>query len=355
MKQQLTRLFSFKNIIRLALACLIIFGAYKTFFPHKKDIMPVVLLINRYPMTPEDKQFLKNINPYGFLLSIPIHPELKLPDLKKELEEVLGRKDFLFFIDQEGGAVNRIRHFVDGFDAPAPETFGKLAEKNFDEAVRQAYEYGVRTGKTLKDLTIDVVFAPLAEPSAGPKTHRKSRYFSQNPETAKALADAFAKGLDDGGVTPCYKHFPGAPTETDPHQTQQEITDSLDTLRARGVKPFEEAARWNCLMTALAVYPAIDKDTTSIFSPAFYRFLRKEIPYQGLIIPDALNMEAAEGADITTIGARMNKALEAGADVVMPFFPFSSSPQWMEEQLRQIRTPQIKRFQKKVHLLKRRN
>ena len=80
MKQQLTRLFSFKNIIRLALACLIIFGAYKTFFPHKKDIMPVVLLINRYPMTPEDKQFLKNINPYGFLLSIPIHPGLKLPD-----------------------------------------------------------------------------------------------------------------------------------------------------------------------------------------------------------------------------------------------------------------------------------
>lgn len=346
---------TFKNFVRLSLAGVLLFAAFKALVPGKKDIMPVVLLINRYPLEEADKRFLKNVNPYGFLLSIPIHPGLELPRLKAELEEVLGRNDFLFFIDQEGGAVNRIKHFVGGFDAPAPETFGKLAEKDLGEAVRQVYEYGLRTGKTLKEMAVDVVFAPLAEPSAGPDTHRRSRYFSQNPRIAKELADAFARGLNDGGVTPCYKHFPGAPTETDPHETAQEIPASLQTLHEQNLPQFRQAARWNCLMTAHAVYPAIDTQNTSTFSPAFYRFLRKELPFDGIIFPDALNMEAADGADISTTGVRMNKALEAGADVVLPFFPFSAEPEWMEEQIRHIQRPYIKRFQTKASLLKRRN
>ena len=346
---------TFKNFVRFALAALLLFVALKTVLPKKKDIMPVVLLINRYPLEEEDKRFLQNVNPYGFLLSIPIHEGLEIPRLKTELEEILGRNDFLFFIDQEGGSVNRIKYFVSGFEAPAPATLGKLAQKDLGKAVRQTYEYGLSTGKALKDMAIDVVFAPLAEASAGPNTHHKSRYFSQDFHIAKELADAFASGLSDGGVIPCYKHFPGAPTTTDPHTTAQEIPATLQTLRTQNLPQFRQATRWNCLMTAHAVYPAIDKRNTSTFSPAFYRFLRKELAFDGIIFPDALNMEAADGSDVYTTGVRMNKALEAGADVVMPFFAFSADPKWMEEQIRHIQLPYIKRFQKKASLLKRRN
>ncbi len=316
--------------------------------------MPVILLINRYPLQEDDKRFLKRVNPYGFLLSIPIHPGLKPAEFKKELEEVLGRKDFLFFIDQEGGAVNRLKHFITGFKAPAPQTFGELAKTDLDKALHEVYEYGLRTGRALKDLGIDVVFTPLAEAASSDDIHHRSRYFSTNPQTAKALADSFARGLDEGGVTPCYKHFPGAPSDTDPHQTAQRIDIPLKTLRTEKIIPFTAAAQWNCLMTSHGVYPALDAKNSSAYSPAFYRFLRKEIPFQGLIFPDALNMEAANGADIPP-GARMNKALAAGADVVMPFFAFSADTQWMENEIRYIHPLYIKRFQKRAKLLKRRN
>lgn len=101
-------------------------------------------------MQEEDKLFFKKINPYGFLLSIPIHSGMNTLELKKELEEVLERKDFLFFIDQEGGAVNRLKHFISGFPAPAPQTFGKRAKTDLNKAVREVYEYGLRTGRALE-------------------------------------------------------------------------------------------------------------------------------------------------------------------------------------------------------------
>ena len=355
-RQPLSKWITFKNIILLLLAGAILWGAYAAFLPHKRPIFPVVLLINRYPLQEEDKVFLRNINPYGFLLSIPIHPGLKPKELKKELETILGRDDFLFFIDQEGGSVNRLKHFIKGgFQAPAPQSFGKLAKQDSDKAVQEVYQYGLRTGKALKELGIDVVFAPLAEAASAENIHHRSRYFSTDPKIAKMLADAYAQGLDAGGVTPRYKHFPGAATLTDPHATAQTIDISADTLRTQYTGQFAQSGRWNCLMTAHATYPVLDSKNISTFSPAFYRFLRKEIPFEGLVLPDALNMQAAAGSRLESIGARMNKALAAGADVVMPFFPFSSEPKWMEEQIRQIRPPYIKRFQKRAHLLKRRN
>ena len=348
------RAVTYKNFIRLLVAAAVLFGAFRAVFPPKRPISPVILLINRYPLQEDDKRFLKRINPYGFLLSIPIHPGMNTLELKKELEEVLERKDFLFFIDQEGGAVNRLKHFISGFDAPAPQTFGELAKTDLNKAVRQVHEYGLRTGRALKELGIDVVFAPQAEAASGDGIHHRSRYFSADPAVAKALADAFAQGLDEGGVTPCYKHFPGAPSKTDSHKTAQRIDDSPETLRTEKAPLFANAARWNCIMTAHAVYPALDAKNASAYSPAFYRFLRKEVPFQGLILPDALNMEAAEGGSASA-GARMNKALAAGADAVMPFFNFSADPQDMEAEIRQINPVYVKRFQKRAGLLKRRN
>lgn len=356
MFHKLSHFFTFKNIILLLSAGAILWGLSRTFFPPQRPVFPVILLINRYPLQEEDKRFLKSINPYGFLLSIPIHPGLKPKEFKKELEVILERDDFLFFLDQEGGAVNRLKHFIKGgFQAPSPQSFGDLAKTSPDKAKHEVYEYGLRTGKALKELGIDVAFAPLAEAASSNTIHHRSRYFSTDPRISKSLADAFAQGLNDSGVTPCYKHFPGAATQTDPHITAQSIPASKEELRSQAVGPFKESKRWNCLMTAHATYPALDANNISTFSPSFYRFLREEIPFEGIVVPDALNMQAAAGSELESIGARMNKALAAGADVVMPFFPYSADPQWMEEQIRQIRPPYIKRFQKRLQLLKRQN
>ncbi|OUO57491.1 glycoside hydrolase family 3 N-terminal domain-containing protein [Candidatus Avelusimicrobium gallicola] len=201
---------SFLFVIGLVLLGLAAWGVMLWRLEAPAPVRPVILLINRYPLTPADKSFLQQANPYGFLLGIPAHPHLDPRRLRQELAEVLHRADFVFFIDQEGGTVNRIKQYDPSFQAPAPEVFGKQAETNLPQAIEAAYQYGVRTGKFLKNLTIDVVFAPLAEQRpTGPNAPHKSRYFSDQPALVQALADAYARGLADGGVIPCYKHAPG--------------------------------------------------------------------------------------------------------------------------------------------------
>ncbi len=341
----------YKRIVQAGLILALLLGLSYKFLPQKKDVFPVILLVNRYPLEESDKQYLRNINPYGFLLSIPIHKGLKLPDLRKELEEVLERDDFLFFLDQEGGGVNRIKHFNPKFKAPSPQSFGDKAKKDLKKAIADVYDYGLQTAAELKNLSIDVVFAPLAEAAENNEVYGRSRYFSEDTTISTLLADSFAKGIADGGIMPCYKHFPGSSTAFDPHVAKQVITADLKTLRTQYTKPFANAKQYPCLMTAHATYTALDEHNISTYSPEFYRFTRKELDYNGIIMPDALNMQSANGYNPQTIGWRMNKALEAGADVVMPFFSYGADPQWMENQIRQIRPQYVKRFQKKLKLI----
>lgn len=316
-----------------------------------QGVAPVLLLINQYPLTETEKQLFKQANPYGFLLGIPIHSNMSPAQLRRELKEVLGRNDFLFFIDQEGGLVNRIKHFDPSFKAPAPAYFGKMAKRDMPAAEKAVYEYGLRTGKKLKELSIDVVFAPLAEAAAGEDTYTRSRYFSDDPTVAKKLADLYAQGLAAGGVIPCYKHFFGSATPTDPHESEQYIPTSLSEIRAKALPAFEYANRWPFLMTAHAFYPALDDKRISTYSPAFYRFAREEIPFEGIIVTDALNMEAADGAKAEGIAWRMNKALAAGADIVIPFFNIDAENEWILEQISYIPSKYARRLQRKIKML----
>ena len=347
----LTSGFSVKKMFQVLLVLLLAGGVIYWRQSMPSAAAPVLLLVNHYPLTLADKAFFKKANPYGFLLGIPVHTNMHPPTLRKELEEVLGRTDFLFFIDQEGGLVNRIKHFDPSFKAPAPAVFGKMAQTDMAKAEQEVYAYGVRTGKKLKELSIDVVFAPLAEAAAGADTYTRSRYFSEDAQTAKKLADLYARGLAEGGVTPCYKHFFGSPTPTDPHEDVQRIDWSLSQIRHQALPAFAQAKRWPFLMTAHAFYPALDKWRISTYSPTFYRFARKEIPFEGIIITDALNMEAADGAVAEGIAWRMNKALEAGADVVIPFFNIDSNEEWMSRQIGYVRQKYARRLQRKVHTL----
>lgn len=105
-------------------------------------------------------------------------------------------------------------------------------------------------------------------------------------------------------------------------------------------------------MTAHVNYPAIDPQAVSTYSPAFYQFVREKLHFDGLIIPDALNMAAAEQGKFVSVSGQMNQALGAGADVVIPFFNIDANPNWMLEELRQISPAYIKRFHKKRQELK---
>ncbi|MGL6278227.1 MAG: glycoside hydrolase family 3 N-terminal domain-containing protein, partial [Gaiella sp.] len=112
-----------------------------------------------------------------------------------------GRRAPLVLVDQEGGAVRRLRWLPPGQDAAA------LGRRSIP-AVRRA---GLQTAQGLRRAGIDVDLAPVADVPrvADSFLVTQRRAFSTDPARVASRSAAFARGLARGGVLAAAKHFPG--------------------------------------------------------------------------------------------------------------------------------------------------
>lgn len=318
----------------------------------QRPILPVILTLQTAPVTQEEINYLKKVNPYGILLfEYSVKGVFSPLPLKQELQKRLNRPDLLFFIDQEGGSVNRLKGLFRKKNYPPAKEFGDLAQKDLILAKQKAYKYGKETGQDLRIHGFDVNFAPAAELCVE-KGFLKTRCFSNDPYIVAELADSFAQGLADAKVEPVYKHAPGIATgKIDPHREISLIKRPLKDLLNTEVRAMKNAGKWKHLMIGHAIYTAIDPHQISTYSPQFYNFVRKNLNFNGLIITDALNMKTAI-LPSSSRGEQMHKALEAGADIVMPFFDIQFSFEERLTEINKITPQQIQAFNKKLKQIK---
>ena len=173
----------------------------------------------------------------------------------------------LVFVDQEGSGV-----------AAFPELPPDLNAADY-RSEREAAVAGRATGRALRAAGVDVDLAPVLDLRTGPLGPRHFR--------RPSLGVAFARGLEQGGVASCPKHFPGlgsAPVSTD--------DDSIVPARvlAAEVRAFRAAIREGvpCIMISHAVYERLG-DRRALTAPATYRLLR-ELGFDGVAITDALGI-----------------------------------------------------------------
>lgn len=286
-----------------------------------KDIKPLILTINSYPLTKEEKSYIEKVNPYGFIfVEKDFKKKIDFPTLKHELNEMLGHYVY-FFADQEGGSVNRLKYLFPNKKFPSAEYYGNIAEEYGVEIAQEKVSAKAKEiAQLLLLLSIDVNLAPNAEIRPPKYTgFFKKRLYSEDAQVVAALSEAFAEGTKKGGVEPCFKHFPGtALSEEDPHKGIS-IIDSvnLKSLTEKEFLPFYSAKNYKYIMMGHALYPQIDAKNLSTFSPKFYRILRNKLKFTGFIITDALNMQAT---GTKSIGNKIAASLVAGADLAMPFF-----------------------------------
>jgi beta-N-acetylhexosaminidase len=215
-------------------------------------------------------------------------------------------------IDAEGGSVHRL---------PQPFThFPSAAAIGARNDVHLAYRAGQATARELALAGINLNFAPVLDVNSNPNNPIiGARAFGATPAAVSAMSLAWARGLREGGVIPCGKHFPGhGDTDRDSHVDLPVVSKSWAELRAVELAPFGEACRAGieALMTAHVKYIALDPNHAATLSEAIVTgLLRHQLGYDGVVFSDDMEMKAVSAdygpAEAATL------ALGAGVDMML--------------------------------------
>ncbi|MBM6828253.1 glycoside hydrolase family 3 protein [Anaerotignum lactatifermentans] len=216
-------------------------------------------------------------------------------------------------IDEEGGIVSRL----DKSNIPH-EQIPSAALMEGDTA--QAEEAGRTIGRELRELGVNVDFAPVADIYTNPEnTVIGERAFGTDAQTVSDMASAFAAGLAEEGVLAAAKHFPGhGDTATDSHYGVAMAEQTLEELRTVEFVPFQRLIDEGIpfVMVGHITTPNATKDgLPASLSAETIGLLRQELGFDGIVITDAMNMGAITEAFSTGESAVM--AVKAGVDMVL--------------------------------------
>jgi len=201
-----------------------------------------------------------------------------------------------------------------------PLALGRLYRQEPQRAVALAERYGRCTGRDARALGLNWVLGPVCDVNNNPANPVINvRAWGEDPVSTGALAAAFVRGAQAEGVLTCAKHFPGhGDTSSDSHLTLPLLPHSRERLAAIELPPFEQAiaAGVASVMTAHIMLPALDPERPATLSkPVLTGLLRQELGFGGLVVTDALVMDAIAGR--YGAGEAAVLALEAGADLVL--------------------------------------
>jgi len=262
-------------------------------------------------LEPETRRTLEQLHPGGVILFRRNVGSLEpLRALTAALHALPSRP--LIAIDHEGGRVQRLGDPFTHF--PAAAAVGQTGDPDV------AYHVGRAMAAELGSVGIDVSFAPVLDVHSNPSNPViGDRAYGSEPALVSAMGIAMMRGLLDGGVVPCGKHFPGhGDTETDSHLELPVVRRPRTHLEAIEMAPFRAAIAANIplLMTAHVLYPALDPDHPATLSrPILTHLLRGELGFSGVVASDDLEMQAITGQQ--AIGEAAVASLAAGADLLL--------------------------------------
>lgn len=195
----------------------------------------------------------------------------------------------LVAVDQEGGRVARLKNPWTSW--PPLRVLGQVGSEDY------ARRMGTALSDELKACGIRCDFAPVMDVDTNPKNPViGDRSFGDDPDLVGRLGVAMIRGLQDGGVVACAKHFPGhGDTDVDSHSDLPAVDHSLSRLHDVELRPFRKAveAKVATIMTAHVLVRELDDKLPATLSPRVIDgLLRKDMKYDGVVVSDDLEMKA---------------------------------------------------------------
>lgn len=218
---------------------------------------------------------------YKLLKERHIGGVILMEGLSQNQIEILDRIPYVWtFQDAEWGVAMRLKDIP---ALPRNLTLGAIQDLGL------LRDFGLELARQCRLVGIQGNFAPVVDVNCNPKNpiiHMRS--FGEDPEEVARRALVVMEGMQAGGILACAKHFPGhGDTTVDSHV-------DLPVINTCELLPFKALIDGGVDMVMLGhlKLPALSDKPATLSSEIITGLLREELGFQGLIITDALNMQA---------------------------------------------------------------
>lgn len=212
-------------------------------------------------------------------------------------------------LDHEGGKILRLPwNISQKQEYMTQERLGELYLRDPKLAKKETYEKYSLLAKDLKELGIDINFAPVLDiPRGDAHNIIGSRSFGnaikENINLSKKITAELSliavQAMLDNDIIPALKHMPGhGASINDTHEKLSVVGISKKELQSIDYYPFKYVSKKiknhdNILgMVAHIIYTDIDPNKPATISRKMKQEIRQNIGFKGLIISDAIEMTA---------------------------------------------------------------
>jgi beta-N-acetylhexosaminidase len=184
-----------------------------------------------------------------------------------------------------------------------------------------AFRVGYATAREARALGVHQLYAPVADVNNNPENPIINiRSFGGSPSLVGTMASAFVRGAQRGGTLATVKHFPGhGDTDVDSHVNLPVLRFDRARLDTLELPPFRQAldAGVQSVMTGHLALPELATDSVpaTLSRPLTHDLLREDLGFDGLVVTDALSMQAVTRT--FGVGETAVRVLGSGADLVL--------------------------------------
>ncbi len=190
-------------------------------------------------------------------------------------------------IDEEGGRVRRLPK--GDYSLPSMKELVTYGKETATEKI------GILAQK-LHETGINMNMAPNVDLRSGEDNSIVGdRSFGEDPETVVDFAAIYIKKMQEHGVFPVIKHFPGhGTTVVDSHSELPLINKPFEDLSREDLVPYRKLANAaGFVMKAHLLQPEIS-DLPASLSPEWDKILRKDLNFIGISMTDDIEMHALD-------------------------------------------------------------
>lgn len=228
----------------------------------------------------------------------------------------------IFAIDHEGQYIHRFKEQVTHF--PTALAFGATGKPDL------AHQAAYAAGQELAYSGINMVLGPVADVLFNLDSLVLSvRTYGGEPGKVSNFVSNVVGGYIQAGVIPVVKHFPGhGGVSEDSHEVLPADMADRSSFETNYLPPFKAGldAGAPVVMLGHVAFPNITgNEKPATVSPEMIGLLRNEMGFQGVILSDAIDMDALQGFGGSVPQASL-EAVKAGVDMILVNRPNHAIP-----------------------------